>query len=420
MSSKTNIVKHYETNSIKCIKFGNMQLVERHIFVGNKAMEQICHNAGLLQNFTNYHIKQAVLGYQERFSEYEFTGLCAEFSQPDYKNLPAQTAQQVVKKVFKNWKGFFAAMKARTKDPSKFKGKPKYPGYKKGKKLALVTFTSQQIKIKDGYIHFPKATNIEPVKTLHDNIAQVRLSPQTGCIIAEVVYEQQEVKAPADEKLFLSIDLGVNNLATAISNTGLPPFIINGKQLKSVNQFYNKKKAELQTHIGGKGASRRINLLTFRRNKIVEDYLHKTSSYIVDYCVKNKISIIVVGKNKQWKTNINIGKVNNQNFVQIPHAKLIGKLAYKAQLVGIKIVEQEESYTSKVDHLAGEKMEHHERYSGTRVSRGLFKSATGKVLNADVNGAIGIALKSNVADESFVKMIVSRGLAFRPCKICFC
>ncbi len=394
-----------------------MQLVERHIFVGNREMESLCHNAGLLYNFTNYHFKQAVLGYQQRFSEFEFTGLCAEFEQPDYKNLPAQTAQQVVKTVFKNWKSFFNAMKARTKDPSKFKGRPKYPGYKKGKKLSLVSFTKQQIKVKEGYIYFPVKTGLQPLRTLHENIIGVRLSPQTGCIIAEVIYEQQEVQTMVDEKHFLSIDLGVNNLATAISNTGQQPFIINGKPLKSNNQFYNKKCAELHSFVGGKGRSRRLDLLHFKRNKIVEDYLHKTSDFIVDYCVKNRIGTIVVGKNEQWKTGVNLSAKTNQNFVQIPHAKLINKIAYKAKLVGIKMIEQEESYTSKCDHLAGEKMEHHEKYLGKRIKRGLFQSSVGKLLNADVNGAIGIALKSKVADDSFVKMIVSRGLAFRPCKI---
>ncbi len=396
-----------------------MQQVERHIFVGNEAMEDICQKAGLLYNYTNFYVKQSVLKYVERFSEYEFTTLCAEFKQFDYKNLPAQTAQQVVKQVFRNWKSFFEAMRAWGKDKTKFNGKPKYPGYKKGKKLNLVTFTNQQFKLKDGYIHFPKNTDIAPIKTLHDNIAQVRLTPQTNCIIVEVVYERQEVQQIVQEDLFLSIDMGINNLVTAISNTGEKPFIINGKPLKSVNQYYNKEKVELQRNVKGKGTSKKLDRLTFWRNKKVEDYMHKTSSFIIKFCIEHKVATIVIGKNKGWKNRANLSSKTNQQFTSIPHAKLIDKITYKAKLNGIKVLEQEEAHTSKCDHLAGESIGHHAKYSGRRTERGLFISATGKAINSDVNGAIGIALKSNVASESFVKMIVGSGLAFNPYKVNF-
>ena len=399
-----------------------MQLVERHIFVGNKAMEELCHNAGLLYNFTNYYVKQSVLGYVQKFTEYEFTGLCAEFDQEDYRRLPAQTAQQVIKQVFKNWKSFWAGAKDRKKHPEKYNGVVKKPRYKKGKKLTVITFTGQQISVKNGYIHFPKQANLEPIKTLHgDTLKQVRLVPQATCIAVEVVYEQQEIQAKVDDNLFLSIDLGVNNLVTAISNIGEQPFIINGRPLKSVNQYYNKVKSGYQSMLEPKVYnSKRLDRITFWRNQKVHDYLHKTSDFIVDYCVKNKISTIVIGKNEGWKTGVNLSAKTNQNFVSIPHAKLIQKIEYKAQLVGIKVILQEESHTSKCDHLAGESIGHHAKYSGRRISRGLFKSATGAVINADVNGAIGIALKSNVASESFRKMIVCSGFASNPMKVSFC
>ncbi len=399
-----------------------MQLTERHIFIGNKAMETLCRNAGLLYNITNYDMKQSVFGYAEKFTEYEYTGLCAEFNQFDYRNLPAASAQQVVKQVFHDWKSFWAAAKDCKKNPEKYKGRPRYPNYKKGKKLNLVTFTKSQFRIKDGYIYFPKATNLEPIKSPHSdcNVQQVRLVPQTACIAVEVVYERQEVQVPTDENLFVSIDMGINNLATVVSNTGDAPFIINGKPLKSVNQYYNKVRSRYQSRLEPKTyTSNRLDKVTYIRNQKVEDYLHKSSDYIVDYCVKNKIATIVIGKNDWWKTDVNMCAKTNQNFVSIPHAKFISKITYKAQLVGIKIVLQEEAHTSKCDHLAGESIGHHDKYLGKRISRGLFKSSTGKVINADVNGAIGIALKSNVASESFREMIVCSGFASNPTRVSF-
>ncbi len=403
-----------------------MQLTERHIFTGNKAMESLCHRAGLLHNYVNYYVKQSVLEYVEKFTEYEFSGLCAEFDQFDFRNLPSNCSQQIIRLVFQNWRGFFASMRAWGKDKTKFSGRPQYPSYKKGEKLHVLIFTKYQIRLKNGYIHFPKATELAPIKVQHENIQQVRLVPQTNCIVVEVIYEQEIVQADVDQSLFLSIDMGVNNLATGISNTGDVPFIINGKPLKSINQYYNKERARLQYELAQnnihakekKYTSPRLKKLTFTRNNRVENYMHQTSRYIVDYCVKNKIATIVIGKNDGWKQDAKLGTKTNQSFVNIPHAKLIQKIEYKAMLVGIKVIKQEEAHTSKCDHLAGESIEHHDKYLGNRKCRGLFQSSTGKLVNGDVNGAIGIALKSKVADDSFVRGIVSRGAAFAPRKVC--
>jgi putative transposase len=143
--------------------------------------------------------------------------------------------------------------------------------------------------------------------------------------------------------------------------------------------------------------------------------MHKASRSIVNYCIKHRIGTIIIGHNKNWKQDINIGKRNNQHFVNIPHGKLIDKITYKAQLVGIEVKENEESHTSKVDHLALETLQHHDQYLGKRVKRGLFQSSTGKLLNADVNGAIGIARK--VLGDSCVSQITDSGLAFRPIRL---
>jgi IS605 OrfB family transposase len=163
---------------------------------------------------------------------------------------------------------------------------------------------------------------------------------------------------------------------------------------------------------GGRGTSNRLEKLNNKRNFWIEDKNHKVSRFIVNYCIKHDIGTIIIGKNKQWKNRINIGKKNNQKFVELPHAKLIQKINYKAKLVGIKVVETEESYTSKCDALALEPIKKQEKYLGKRVKRGLFQSNVGKVINADINGAINIARK--VIDDSLVKKIVNSGLVFNP------
>ena len=185
--------------------------------------------------------------------------------------------------------------------------------------------------------------------------------------------------------------------------------------MKSFNQWYNKRKAKLMSYVGGKGTSERLRQLNNYRNFWIEDYIHKVSRYIVNYCITNNIGIIVIGLNKGWKQKINLGKKINQKFVEIPFSRLIDKISYKCKLVGISFQINEESYTSKVDHLAFEKLGKHDVYLGKRKKRGLFQSSVGKLLNADINGAIGIGRK--VFGDSFVNMIIDSGFAFNPIRV---
>jgi len=248
-------------------------------------------------------------------------------------------------------------------------------------------------------------TGLKPLKTNVDNICQVRIVPASTCYIIEVIYKKEVKNVLLDENAYLGIDLGLNNFATCINNIGLSPFVINGKIIKSINQFYNKKKAVLQGFVGDKGTSGRINHLTHRRNNKITDYLHKTSRYVIDYCIKYRIKTIVVGKNKNWKQEINLGSRNNQNFVSIPFTRLISQLKYKGEEVGIIVEETEESYTSKCSFLDSEIIGKSEKYLGKRVKRGLFKSLAGILINADVNGAYNILRKviPNVFDNGIVR-----------------
>lgn len=391
-----------------------MQLVERHIVLNNKAIEDICFKSARLYNFCNYYMRKAYFGEIEKFKEYELSGLLAEYKQDDFKSLPAQTSQQIIKLLFNNWKSFFASIKEFKKNPKKYTGKPKIPNFKNKNGFFTCIFTSQQVKLKDGFIHLPKRT-INSIKTNVDNVCQVRIIPQATCFVIEVVYEKNIQKNDLDKNNFLALDLGLDNLATSVNNVGLTPFIINGKVLKSVNQMYNKGKSKFMSYIRDKGTSNRIKKFTHYRNNFIEDKIHKVSRFIVDYCIENNIGKIVIGKNNQWKTGINIGKKNNQKFVNIPHSKLIDKILYKCEMIGIEVKLNEESYTSKIDHLALETIQKKDVYLGKRIKRGLFQSSTKRLINADINGAVGIARK--VFGDSVIPQIFDSGLAFNPYKI---
>lgn len=267
-------------------------------------------------------------------------------------------SQQVVAQVFSVTKSWMKSKKEYEKNPSKFLSRPKLPKYKRGKKQNMVVFTTSACRLKsDGYIHFVKNI-ISPIKTrIGDNkLCQVRIIPQATCYVVEVIYEKKEQDLNLNKDNVLSIDLGLNNLCSCISDVGIKPFIVNGKIIKSFNQWYNKKRARLMSYIGDKGTSRRLRQLNNYRNFWIDDHIHKISRYIVNHCIDNNIGSLVVGLNKGWKNGVNLGKRINQKFVEIPFSKLVEKISYKCKLVGIDFQVHEESYTSKVDHLAFEKL----------------------------------------------------------------
>lgn len=391
-----------------------MRLVERHIVKDNR-FEDICFKSGLLYNYVLYNVRQGIFN-EEYLKEYEFsTKLCKE-NQFDFRNLPTAISQQVVTQVFSNIKGWIKAKKEFEKNPSKFRSKPKLPNYKKGKKQNMVVFATNACRVKDGYIYFVKNI-IHPIKTKigDSKLCQVRIIPQATCYVVEVIYEKKEQNLNLNKDNVLSIDLGLNNLCSCISNVGLIPFIVNGRIMKSFNQWYNKRKAKLMSFAGDKGTSKRLRQLNNYRNFWIEDHIHKVSRFVINYCVDNNIGSLAVGLNKGWKQEINLGKKTNQKFVEIPFSRLIDKISYKCKLVGISFYLSEESYTSKVDHLAFEGLEKHDVYLGKRKKRGLFQSSVNKLINADINGAIGIGRK--VFGDSYVSRIIDSGLAFNPIRV---
>ena len=223
---------------------------------------------------------------------------------------------------------------------------------------------------------------------------QIRIIPKGYYYIIEIIHEKQEINLNLDNANVIGIDLGLNNLLTIVNNIGQRPIIIKGKVIKSINQFYNKLRAKYRSQVDSTHKeTKRMNLLTRKRNNRLQDFFHKTSRIIINYCILHNIGRIIIGYNQDWKHRINIGRITNQNFVSIPFYKLIQMLQYKGKMVGIEIVLTEESYTSKCSALDFEPVQKHTQYVGKRIKRGLFRTQKGRIINADVNGALNIIRK---------------------------
>jgi putative transposase len=304
----------------------------------------------------------------------------------------------VLKILERNWKAFFSAIEAWKTDKTQFHSKPKLPGYKPKNGEFLLVFTNQQVKIKNNVLCFPKKVGIGVKTRLADltDIREVRILPKGVGYVLELAYKKYFQLKPLNSNNFISIDLGVRNLITTVNNNGKKPFVIKGGVVKSINQYYNKVRARLQSIYVRQGikTGKTLQKLTNKRNKRLIDFFHKTSRKIIEYCVMNNIGTIVIGYNLNWKQQCRIGKKNTQNFVSIPYYNLIQQLEYKAEEQGILVVKQEESYSSKCSFLDNELIETHDKYLGCRVTRGLFRSQKGTIINADVNGAYNILKKA--------------------------
>ena len=345
----------------------------------------------------------------------------------NYKLLiKAQVAQQCLKSLDKNIKSYIKSIKSWSKDKSKWNGKPKLPNYKKKNSLKCLTFTNQAAVIKNGNIFFTKTLSI-PIPqwdkyraVLQNGFNQISVHPNTNntsTIIITYTVDDYLYKQDVEFNKTASIDLGVDNLVTLISSE-FKPILYNGRQIKSHNQWFNKRLSKLKSilEIDNKTkTSKQTQQLWVNRNNYMNDIFHKISRHIVRLLLKHKIGKLIIGYNKGWKESIHLGKVTNQNFCGIPYMKLIEFLEYKCKLCGIKVICNEESYTSKCDGLGLESIEKHEKYIGKRVKRGLFQSSVGKLINADINGALNIMRK--VVGDSSVMKIINSGWLFQPIKL---
>ena len=388
-----------------------MQLTERHMIKKTNGMfnrcEEICFASKNIYNRALYLIKQ---DWNDKKSHGVLNNLNEVMKKEDcFKEIPCNVAQQTVRMTQKIYKSYFALIKAKQKGKlpkEQIVRGPKYLNKKNGRFVAQYTtrviskkhFNKRHV-IKLSQIDIEVPTKIEK----YEDIACVRVVPKNDIYYIEVVYNVPNVEQLESNDNYAAIDLGVNNLATVTFNKkGENPIIINGKQVKSINRYYNKKLAKLKRKLSerGKKKSRATRKLTNKRNNKVSDFLHKASRRIVNIMSEKDVRTLIIGKNDGWKQNVNIGDSNNQNFVEIPHSRFVDMLKYKCEQKGIKVILTEESYTSKASFLDLDDLpkydgdDHTYVFSGYRVKRGLYKSKKQKCyINADVNGSYNILRK---------------------------
>lgn len=403
-----------------------MKLVEQHIIKSNnpiyKELDNLCFLSKNLYNQALYRIRQQFFKDMSFKNYYDLNReLCYE-NQIDYRALPTNSSQETLKLVNQNYKSFFQSLKKQVKGVKI----PKYLDKTKGRQIVVYNHAVlSQKHLQIGIIKLPKS-NLQ-FKTKQKNIRQVRLIPKNNYIVLEVIYEASIKELLKDNKRYMSIDLGIDNLASCSSNI-INSFIINGKPIKSINQFYNKKKAKLQSELEIKNkrkTSKQIQNLTLKRNNKIKDYFHKASRYIVNQLVNQSINTLIIGKNDRWKQETNLGSVNNQKFTSIPHQMFINQLKYKCQIEGINVIEQEESYTSKCSFFDNDFIPIYQvndelfKSSGKRIKRGLYKTSNGLLVNADINGSLNIMRKYlNVVCDDLISP-ANRGFVVNPVKIQF-
>lgn len=390
-------------------------------------LRELSHIAKNLYNASLYNVRQhffqtkKYLGYNKNSSQMK--------TDPNFKILNSNMAQQIIRQVDFAFKSFFSKLVAKNADE-----KIRIPQYldKDGYFVLIIGF----VRLKGNILEIPYSRsykkNHAPIRIkippilLDKNIKLIRIIPKANASFFEIQYsyEQQEIQEKLDFNNALAIDLGINNLASGVTNMG-KTFIIDGKKLKSINQWYNKQNAKLQSIKDKQKLKQKQTKLQYKiarkRNNKVNDYILKTARYIINYCLQNKIGNIVLGKNEDFQRNSNLGKKNNQKFVNLPLGKISYKLSYLCKIYGIKFVEQEESYTSKAsffDHDILPKYIKEDtkqyKFSGKRIKRGLYKTDTGKIINADINGALNILRKSKVVS---LEGLYNRGEVDTPIRI---
>ena len=416
-----------------------------------------CHNAKLLKNSVIFRLRQLYFAWQndyicltehekevldEFYTTYDkYTPISKKHMFPTYNqfermfrntqnvdyfnDLPMQCSQAIIKEGLQDFRNYFSALKKYRKDPSKFTGNPQFPKYARSERISF-DITNQDAVIYGNELKLPKIKtkvklgNLEYLDNFDNldsskksaRLKEVTIKPYYDtykfCITFEVADEVESTKE-LDKSRVLGIDLGVNNIITTSNNCGLSPFVIKGNEIKSLNQWYNKKLAEYTSKIRAstkdnpKYSSKRIQQLNKYRKNYVTDKYNKMTSYIIKYCILHDIGTVVIGKNDQWKSEVKMQKKDKQNFTHISHTELINKIKMMADNFGIDVIETEESFTSVADFLSmdflpiyGEEYDDKDVYffSGKRFCRGLYRNADGIIMNADVNGASNIIRKA--------------------------
>ena len=376
-----------------------MLIVERHFNKGNPELVRLCTLSRELYNRTNYIMRQSWFSQKEVQGFRNMPGINVLID--DTKDLNCfqdfgntKIAKQIVRRVLTDWSNFYKALRAFKRDPSKFDRYPRPPRYKE--ELAQVIFYNETIKGGQSGRNLERLTATNECFSVKSSrpYKQVVVTPKHFGFIIEVQYEAPDVPKPklSREKV-CTIDLGLNNLA-AVSLDQQRPILVNGRIVKSINQWYNKRPCKSRAR---------------KRYFRLENYFHHTAKMIIEMCVKNDIGTIIIGKNENWKRGMNMGKKNNQKFQFVPYESLIGKIRYRAEMVGIDLILTEEAYTSKASFYDHDPLPRYgddvPEFSGRRKHRGLYVASDGFAVNADINASLNIGRKvipefSGIGDRS--------------------
>ena len=390
-------------------------------------IDDLCLKSKNMYNYGNYIIRQEFIktskekeqGLRESANWIQYNKLfdMVKDSEP-YKELGSNVGQATLRKLDKAWKSFFESIKDYGKHPDKYLGRPKMPGYlPKENGRYECDLDNNKFKVIDGYVYFCW----KPLKVMNNTfmtkipertkLMQLRFVPRNGEYIMEVVYQIDVPDIEDKSERIASIDLGVDNLMTITNNCGIKPLVINGKPLKSINQYYNKKISEMRSELKKRHNadwSKEMQRFTIKRNNKVDDYIQKATKMVIDFCKENNIDTLVCGYNSGWKQESDMSKKVNQKFISIPHSSIVWRLSYKCETEGILFKTPEEGYTSGTSFLDGEDPVKENYDKSRRVHRGLFVTKKGEEINADVNGSYQIMKKA--FPNAFTNGIVGVGL----------
>ena len=396
-------------------------------------LAEMCRYSNNLYNVALYSIRQYYFENKLFLTYTNNYHVCK--TNENYKLLQAGVSQQILKIVDRNFKSFFSLIKKAKRGEYRFHD-IELPRYRKRGDMFVLVLSTNAIHIWGGYLKIPISRAFKklhpdcdikiavPERLREKRIKEIRILPfnRGKYFKIQYVYEVEVEQVDVDIANSIAIDLGVDNLASCITSFGTS-FILDGRRLKSINQGWNKEKARLQS-IASKQHTKqtdRLFRITEKRNNRVQDIMRKSARYVINYCIEHKIGTVVVGYNPDFKRSVNLGHVNNQMFTYISLGYFRQILSKLCQRYGIVYIEQEESYTSKSSFLDDDILpvynaNNNSKYvfSGKRVARGLYRSADGHLLNADVHAAANILRKSK---QNFCKEKLSRGLLASPQRI---
>ena len=380
-----------------------MNLTETHQIKPNHKLysicDELCFKSKNLYNAALFEFRQSFFDKElDTLTWQNINRIFNQSNQFDYRELPSKVSNTVLKKLGNNISSFWSLVKK-----SDYNEKVRLPKYlHKTDGRFIVEFNKQTFSNKrdenNNLIICQSNLNLK-IPTKVEKPQQVRIVPKTGCYVIEVIYEVKENKSKQNQRV-AAIDLGLNNLATVVTNDGDNPILISGKKIKSINQYYNKMTSKQKSLLPNNTfTSKSLDRLWLKRNNKISYEIHKVTKFLANYFDERDVSKVVIGNNSGWKNGINLGKRNNQNFVNIPYTKFINHLTYKCELLGITVIVREESYTSKASFLDYDEIPNYKdevipKFSGKRIKRGAYRSKT-RIINADVNGAYNTMVKED-------------------------